>query len=568
MLTRHEFFDYLLFYWLIARSKKAPKAKRRGVWAEHTTTLLVGLCDASSRFGQADDDVEDAPAYIEEKQCVAYRRIALCELLGEPSHALTRYDIYEGTPFSDNLDWFVTCDTYRDWRKDDVLDVSEELAPELLAAMDQSTVPRKKKGLPAITVPSALRFAGMVFAGTKDQITRIGVRHCSALRHGLRMYVGKRSLADDASAEALLDVASREDRATVLDHPVIPTVAVPPRLTEFFSPKAARVLIAGTGEADEYLQAIGYALGQRLITDTRYVLMTGGLESRGGDGEPIDFSIIKGAREGIKTTHEDPSTRILTILPAHEREGRKRFPDGTTVRVELAGTKARRYAMTLACDVMIGIAGKNTGDLYEMAWVAGKPLLPLPFTGGKAEVAWKDYRATTIKRFNLSTDEIEQLETGRGTPDEVARLCLRVIARRLRPRCFLIAGKRLPQSRSYDAILEVLEERQFDVVCNDDVSVVGLTLASTREALTAAELVLADLSHHPNNTIDDMLTVAYLLGMAHVLGKQVIMTAYTPDGKVPPHIPAHLRSYGIITYRSEQTLRDELRRVIPARDHE
>jgi len=568
MLSRHEFFDYLLSYWLIARSQKAPKAKQRGIWDEHTTTLLINLRDGSARFGDTDDNVDDAPGYAEEKQCVAYRRAALCALLDEPTHALTRYDIYEGTPFSDNLDWFVTTESYRHWRDEGVIDVSKELTPELLVAMDRSKVAREEKRLPAITVPSALRFAGMVFAGTKDQITRIGVRHCSAMRHGLRLYVGKRPPEEDASDEALLRLATREDRATVLDHPVIPTVAVPPRLTEFFSPKAARVLIAGTGEADEYLQAIGYALGQRLITDTRYVLMTGGLESRGGDGEPIDFSIIKGAREGIKTTHEDPSTRILTILPAHEREGRKRFPDGTTVRVELAGTKARRYAMTLACDVMIGIAGKNTGDLYEMAWVAGKPLLPLPFTGGKAATAWNEYRATTIKRFNLSTDEIEQLEVGRGTADEIARLCLRVIARRLRPRCFLIAGKRLPQPRSYDAILEVLEDRQFDVVCNDDVSVVGLTLASTREALTAAELVLADLSHHPNNTIDDMLTVAYLLGMAHVLGKQVIMTAYTPDGKVPPHIPAHLRSYGIITYRSEQTLRDELRRVIPARDQE
>jgi hypothetical protein len=565
MLKREGFFEYLLFYWLVARSKKAAPAKQRGIWLENTTTLLVGLRDAARTFPETDKDIRGLPVYVEEKQCVAYRRAALSGLFHAPTYALTRYDIYEGTPFTDNLDWFVTTESYRTWRDDGVINPTERLSDELLLAISTQ---REKDRLAPIVVPTSLLFAGMVFAGTSDQVTRIGVRRRSAIRHALRLYVGKSHLPDDASEELLLQEAGREERAAVLENALVPTVTVPPRLTEFLSPKAARVLVCGSGSVPAELQPFAIALGRQLITETKYVLITGGLASRAGEGTPSDMLTIAGAREGLRLTQEDPAHRVLTILPAIERPGSNRFDDGLVVRVERAGTTARRYAMALAADALIGIGGKASAALYDFAWVAGKPLLPLAFTGDAALQAWRDYRDRIIERFRLTGEEVDLLETGKASAEALAGLCIRIIRRRLRRRCYVLAPKFLPEPRALDVICNVLDERQFDAVRSDDVGVIGMAFASPRDGLSGAELVIADVSYMPPGPVDESLAnVFYQLGMADMLGKQhVLLTAYSTGDAMPTYLPEAARRFTIVRYRTHETLRNELRRLIPPPD--
>ena len=132
---------------------------------------------------------------------------------------------------------------------------------------------------------------------------------------------------------------------------------------------AMRVLVAGSSDLKEKFVPTAKELGERLMKETRYILVTGGLRSRGTERLAVDGLVAEAALAGLHSPLEAQG-RIVTILPERDRD----FPRvriGRVVNVPHSDVRMRRNSMVLTSDAVIIIAG-NKGSGRSPNW----PILP------------------------------------------------------------------------------------------------------------------------------------------------------------------------------------------------
>ena len=316
---------------------------------------------------------------------------------------------------------------------------------------------------------------------------------------------------------------------------------------------AMRVLVAGSSDfrspKKEFIQT-ARRLGERLMKKTRYILVTGGLRSRGTEQLAVDGLVAEAALAALDNNNLEAQSRIMTILPEKD----KKFPRvkiGSVVNVAHADVRMRRNSMVLTSDAVVIIGGnKGSRQIAELAFIARKPLIPLPLTGGAALNCWKEYKPEIKAQLRLTRDEITAIERG---PELVAvTACLQVLNRILRPHCFVA----MPYTRKFldvfATIRTTVEEYGYKVIRIDQERFVGSILEEIWDQIRRADLILADLTDNNPN-------VLYELGIAHALSKPSLLVAHTTKGSLPTGTPFDLRAHRILAYKNPDSLSLQLK---------
>jgi hypothetical protein len=331
--------------------------------------------------------------------------------------------------------------------------------------------------------------------------------------------------------------------------------------------KSNKVLVSGSSALSPELYPFVEALGRRIIQSSNLVLITGGLKHAGSDQLSSDFVVATAAKQATEEMGIDATQRIITMLPQIDREEVERFSYGNVMKVQHSNTKSRRYSMVLTSDAVIAIGGRTqgtglgtggTGENIDLAWAAGKPVLPIPSTGGAAEERWEKYSSELVSRFKISSDELSLLRARPIVPGPLANLCIELVKRCLKPRCFIamkIDGHPLPLT--YESISKVLERYNYTPIRVDLESFVGSIIDAIWDAIRNSEFVIADITgYNPN--------VFYELGIAHTFGKPTIIFIYNQYGCVPDDIPFDIRVQRILPYGTNQSLELQLDEQIRA----
>jgi hypothetical protein len=319
-----------------------------------------------------------------------------------------------------------------------------------------------------------------------------------------------------------------------------------------------KVLVCGASELHEAHLPFAQELGRRLMLETKATLTTGGLKWRQDPSKPaLDGVVAEEARRAVQHI-DDVARRIVTFLPEYGRDDprHERVSIGTVIRVPYADRRTRRYAMVLQSDAVIGVGGSElTRDVLDLAYITGKPLIPIPSTGGAALDCWTHYGSDLHARFGGATAEIandlKDLEDKTSLSNGVSA-CVRILNRILRRRCFVAMpfhATWLPNV--FETILEVFSD-DYHVVRLDQESFSGSIVEGVWRSIRDCDVAVIDLTgNHPN--------VYYELGIAHALNKPTLMLVYSKTNSVPTDIPFDVRVQRILTYGTEQTLRAHLK---------
>jgi hypothetical protein len=213
--------------------------------------------------------------------------------------------------------------------------------------------------------------------------------------------------------------------------------------------------------------------------------------------------------------------------------------------------------MVLTSDAVVIIGGnEGSRQIADLAYIAGKPLIMFPFTGGAASRCWQLYQTEIRHQLRLTQDEIDALERGPATAAVTA--CLHVLNRILRPHCFVAmpySGHVLPNV--FAAIRTGVEDCGYQVIRVDQERFVGSILERIWDQIRQADLMLADLTgNNPN--------VLYELGIAHAFNKPTLLVTYSAHGHVPDDTPFDLRAHRILAYDNLDSLKLQLKSHLPA----
>ena len=317
------------------------------------------------------------------------------------------------------------------------------------------------------------------------------------------------------------------------------------------------VFVTGSAELSSRLVEFTRALGKRIMADSDLVLVTGGLKQFTEGIPTADWEVKEGALEALEASGEDPADRILTLLPHEEYKKAVRFHDGRVVRIARSNLRSRRYAMVYRSDAVIGIEGHGAvKENLDLAWILGKPLLPVPCTGGKAKKAWDRYGEELWVALGVHDEEVEILDGGLDDPERVADCCLSVLRRTLRARCFLaMKFDEHPAPWAYDVMKEVATKKCYEPVRVDELPRVGNIVDAIWAGIRSADTFVADISANSPN-------VFYELGIAHALRRDVIILLYSPSGKLPAELPFDIRGHRVFVYSSDESLHAILEREL------
>ncbi len=319
-----------------------------------------------------------------------------------------------------------------------------------------------------------------------------------------------------------------------------------------------KVMICGASELAQELKPLARAIGRSIIESTQFQLLTGGLRDRGKGLATVDFEAADGAIRAVRDMKADPAQRIITMLPKSRVKGIKRFRYGNLIEVPKSNFQTRRFAMVLGSDAVIAIGGaKGTKQMIDLAWIAKKPLLPIPCTGGAAEDAWHSYGRELKLSLALTQQEVHTLQTTPLDAPAVARACAAILKRTIRPQCFIAMKMHAhPVANCCETIRQVAKAKCYAPIRADDLVSAGDIVDAIWDAIRAADVVVADLTDYNPN-------VFYELGISHTLGKPTVLTIFDEAGALPTNIPFNIRTRKILPYGAVESLRTQLQQHLP-----
>lgn len=319
---------------------------------------------------------------------------------------------------------------------------------------------------------------------------------------------------------------------------------------------AARVVVTGAGRLPIEDEAIARELGQRLMSETTWTLITGGLRKwRGSPHLALDGVVAEAAFDALGRSVEASQSRILTMLPEERHDDLERFEIGSVVRSRYSTARTRRYSMVLTSDAVVAVNGAGaTKQVLELAYAAERPIIPLLATGGTAAEVWAAYRDDLRSRIHAEEED----ELGLKDRASAVTVSLSLLRRVLRPRCFVamkFTGH--PVANAFETIRAVGEDLGFQVMRIDQESFAGSIIDAIWDAIRQSDIAVVDLTDHRPN-------VYYELGICHALGKPCVMTVFSRDGRVPDDVPFDIRVRPVLPYGTIDSLATQLRRAVPA----
>lgn len=319
--------------------------------------------------------------------------------------------------------------------------------------------------------------------------------------------------------------------------------------------RAGRVFVTGASRLPAEDEALARELGQRLMTETTWTLITGGLRKRRTSSHlALDGVVAEAAFDALGRSLASSQSRIVTMLPEAQHEDLERFEIGSVIRARYSTARTRRYSMVLTSDAVVAVnGGSATKQVLELGYAAERPLVPLLAAGGTAAEVWEDYRGDLLLRARA--DERDE----RGLRDRAIAVatCLSVLRRVLRPRCFVaMRFTDHPVANAFETIRAVGEDLGFQIVRIDQENVAGSIVDGIWDSIRQSDVAIVDLTDHRPN-------VYYELGICHALGKPCVMTVYNRDGRVPDDIPFDIRARQVRAYGTTDSLATQLREAIP-----
>lgn len=317
--------------------------------------------------------------------------------------------------------------------------------------------------------------------------------------------------------------------------------------------ESRKIFVCGGGELNPKFHCFSRNLGRALMRQPHLTLMTQGLLSRREGTDGNDYIIAQAAKAQLEEMGVDPATRIQTILPEKPTSHVKRFEIGTVVVVPNTDARRRRYSATLTCDVMIAIGGgPTTADIVDLAWIAGKPILPIAATEGASLDAWNKYGEEIAEGLNLSRKEANDLRRLPADSSQLVELCIKIVNRVLRPQCFVaMPYEDHPLPCAYETIKAAVESKGYQAVRVDQEPTIGSITDTIWNDIRAAQIAVADLTgNNPN--------VYYEIGISHALGKPTLLIIHNDLGVLPERMPFNISHHRILAYGCSGSLKAQL----------
>lgn len=189
------------------------------------------------------------------------------------------------------------------------------------------------------------------------------------------------------------------------------------------------VAVYGGTDLDPETAEFVALLVRTILERTEVTLVTGGYKHP--VGEPQKVSANGAARRGavcyarekraqIRGEHrEQLKERLETWLPLRkDNPDTVRFRSGT-VRMLPGTLQARRFRLVNDVSALVTVKGKKQTELLlELAFALGRPVLPLPFTGGDSRAVWVN------KKGEPNEENQRQIQDWFGISDELAHRLL------------------------------------------------------------------------------------------------------------------------------------------------
>ncbi|MCX6904299.1 MAG: hypothetical protein NTW03_12640, partial [Verrucomicrobia bacterium] len=316
-----------------------------------------------------------------------------------------------------------------------------------------------------------------------------------------------------------------------------------------------KVLVTGSSALPEEQVALAVELGQRLMRETSFVLVTGGLSSKEPhERRALDQIVSDAAVDALENDPQKIRARIMTILPDPRKDfkGARRFSVGDVITIPHANVRTRRYSLVVSSDAVIAINGAAaTREVIDLAYAAAKPLIPLAGTYGAAFDCWETYREELTRRLRLSGTDLDALAETPSSSKAVSK-CLEVLIRNLGPRCFVAMpfGEH-PLANAFGTIRAVAEAKGYQVIRVDQEAFTGNIVDAIWASMRSCDVAIGDLSGHKPN-------VYYEIGACHALGKDTLLVVYSRDGTVPSDIPFDIRMQRVFPFDTIESLRKQL----------
>jgi predicted Rossmann-fold nucleotide-binding protein len=281
----------------------------------------------------------------------------------------------------------------------------------------------------------------------------------------------------------------------------------------------------------------------RTVEDSPVVVMTGGR----GDDSAADKQVVCGAREALGAASEKVlARRVVTFPPPGQHTLLEPFA-GTHVQFAGGTRQARRFAMTLAADVVVMVnGGHGTSEQATLCMALNRLCVPLPFTGGQARELWKSRDGEALQeRFappaavRNQWEAMTQLPTDHGQLAALAAQVAELVVTKAERPCFVSMPYQPHAKQNYEDIIRpAIQDAGMRPVRSDHGLEAGSVTEEMRTELKNAAVVCALLTDvRYARSADDSESVPsvnpnvmYEIGYAHALGKPTFLLAENADG--------------------------------------
>ncbi len=246
-------------------------------------------------------------------------------------------------------------------------------------------------------------------------------------------------------------------------------------------------------------------------TSTDVSAASGAIRFAAEKGVPVDSVLETFLPDPL---YDDPLRKIERFGPTEggERHVLKGISD-----------KARRLKLVQLADAVITVAGhRHTALVLEMAIAAGRPALPLAFTGGDSEDYWKAYEPYFLERLGLSDADAGRIQdlTIPATPERAAE-CRTAIAKVVgqliqNKNCLVLMRFRQELDPFYARLKKAIEDSGYFAIRLDHQVYPGDIRDTIQKYLRECRAVIAVVTDQSPN-------VMYELGLAHAFGRSPLL---------------------------------------------
>lgn len=314
------------------------------------------------------------------------------------------------------------------------------------------------------------------------------------------------------------------------------------------------IVVAGSKKLisdEEKKIALAKALGSKIIQEPNWILFNGGAKNidKSDSSTAIDYFTCLGAFEEIKKNKNlVADKKILTLHPQTSDHSHHNI--GFVEVSERKTPTLRRFDLVARSDVIITIEGlEGLTTMIELAISLGKPILPIPNTGGKSLEAWELYGNEIMDKFYLKPEQrvYKLLTSPIGSIDILADAVIEVVKKALNPTCFVAMQFGGEYDQLYrEVLVSCIQEAGYVPVRGDELLSANYVIVDIFEAIRNAELIIADITDASPN-------VMYEVGIGHALNKDIIFLCQKDEsGSFKTTLPFDIRMFRVFGYNKNQ----------------